>query len=529
VTKDPKKKVRFWDTWQALVLMVALILGARFVLFEPFKIPSGSMEPTLIGHEDYGDRIWTNKTAYWFGSPGRFEVVVFKHDSAWEGASSSTTKNYIKRLVGLPGETLVISGGDLFLDDRVKGGETILRKWEYSEELQERSWQPVARVRFRSGSTRDSAAPAAGGQQPYEQADFPWRVEQGEGGSWRYGGEAVELEVTGPATLTYAHPVTNAYVKMGRWPFRHIRCPMAHLPELGPPDGPKIRDPNEKSEYIMPYLPNSWSGVRCPNCGRRRFPLSRSDSDEPVIVPDVEWHAAQTRGGLGGGDYGEATGRHPRFFYGGYDEVGDLKLELELDLVRAGGALELEVGSNLHRAAWMLSLGGECPAGAEAEGRHELKERPIISPGRHALRLAYVDGTVLAALDGRKLDPLKLDVAPVGAAGLRSIARARLHGQSRVRITRLDLFRDLYHTLCMDDDRGKPDPFKEGSKDRARRFLLRDEGRFRAEIPDDCYMMLGDNSPSSSDSRVWGFVPKKNLVGRASFTWWPPSRWRIIY
>ena len=43
-------------------------------------------------------------------------------------------------------------------------------------------------------------------------------------------------------------------------------------------------------------------------------------------------------------------------------------------------------------------------------------------------------------------------------------------------------------------------------------------------VPQDCYFMLGDNSENSKDSRFWGIVPRENLVGRASFVWWPFSR-----
>lgn len=48
-------------------------------------------------------------------------------------------------------------------------------------------------------------------------------------------------------------------------------------------------------------------------------------------------------------------------------------------------------------------------------------------------------------------------------------------------------------------------------------------------VPEDHYFMLGDNSPSSQDSRFWGPVPRKNIVGRASIVWWPLShRWGVL-
>ena len=53
------------------------------------------------------------------------------------------------------------------------------------------------------------------------------------------------------------------------------------------------------------------------------------------------------------------------------------------------------------------------------------------------------------------------------------------------------------------------------------------EGR-KIVVPQNHYFVLGDNSASSQDSRYWGFVPAKNILGEALIIYWPPQRIRII-
>lgn len=47
-------------------------------------------------------------------------------------------------------------------------------------------------------------------------------------------------------------------------------------------------------------------------------------------------------------------------------------------------------------------------------------------------------------------------------------------------------------------------------------------------VPEESFFVLGDNSASSRDSRYWGFVPRRSLVGKAFFRFWPPLRIRVL-
>ena len=168
---------------QSLVVAFVLAMTFRGFVVEGFVIPTGSMAPTLRGqhlvkHSDQvgqdfpvgfdaarpinvqrlvdpmvgrtqplppaeqrrldprgGDRVLILKTIYPFFGPDRFDVVVFKNPTDTQGPSS----NYIKRLIGLPGETIWLADGDVFAGDDAQSMH-IQRKPNH---VQRGVWQPV--------------------------------------------------------------------------------------------------------------------------------------------------------------------------------------------------------------------------------------------------------------------------------------------------------------------------------------------------------------------------------------------------
>ncbi len=98
---------------EAITVAVIMALLIRQFCVEAFKIPTGSMEPTLIGLETNGDRILVNKFVYQVRSPRRFEIIVFRYPL-------DRSRNFVKRLVGLPGEDIELRDGDLFVNGHIE-------------------------------------------------------------------------------------------------------------------------------------------------------------------------------------------------------------------------------------------------------------------------------------------------------------------------------------------------------------------------------------------------------------------------
>jgi signal peptidase I len=99
----------FW-IYDARVIfaILALVVLLRWQVVAAYHIPTKSMEPTLHGDERNGDRILVNKLYFRIYRPVRWQVAVFKDDKE--------DRNLIKRVVGLPGESLSIANGDVYAD-----------------------------------------------------------------------------------------------------------------------------------------------------------------------------------------------------------------------------------------------------------------------------------------------------------------------------------------------------------------------------------------------------------------------------
>lgn len=101
------------EALQTVGLSIVLALGIRQFVAEARFIPSGSMKPTL----QVDDRLIIEKISYRFNPPQRGDIIVFRAPQKALDAVHSTHKDaYIKRVIGLPGETVEVKEGSVFIN-----------------------------------------------------------------------------------------------------------------------------------------------------------------------------------------------------------------------------------------------------------------------------------------------------------------------------------------------------------------------------------------------------------------------------
>lgn len=122
VTPDPSNSGGFkamllfvWDFVKVIIIALAIILPVRYFVFQPFIVSGSSMEPNFSNSE----YLIINEIGYRIGDPARGDVVVIRYPK-------DRKQFFIKRVIGLPGETISIDNGKVtIINDANKSGVTL--------------------------------------------------------------------------------------------------------------------------------------------------------------------------------------------------------------------------------------------------------------------------------------------------------------------------------------------------------------------------------------------------------------------
>ncbi len=615
------------ETVEAFVVAFILALLFRAFIAEAFVIPTGSMAPTLMGaHKDVacdrcghpfplgaslerrgpetdavvvagvcpncrhanmldlkdepnhatfsGDRILVSKFAYTLSEPERWDVIVFKFPG-------NPKQNYIKRLVGLPEETLKIRHGDVYARPAGQEGarDVILRK---PPEKLLAMRHVVHDTAYQSATLIDADYPArwqpweAGGTSP---VDGGWNVRRD--GS----GLTATLESQDgnpPRWLRYFH----------RWPSRE----QWRLAEEGRPLAEV--DPYSGGLVTDFYAYDSAISVDAREVFRRRPSQNRGSRWRRLLGSGYsggEFDPGYQSGGsldqfrrlsLGAGDTG-MEGTH---------WTGDLILEADIETSADSKTLTLELveAGVLYRCQIDLPSGTAVLGIEEGDGENEGAAYPFVdaegteiapsamtdlrSGDRHEIRfsncddelLLWIDGSLITfdgptTFDSRQFRPAAENFPRYGGPGhpldASPIAVGVEGGSATIRHLRVD--RDKYYIATKDCRNGVHDYdmsrlWSETGRNVSIREIqttMRDPAAWAGfagwaarrqvsyELDADQFFPMGDNSPESLDARCWAgakgggffreaerdayrwsdasYVPRDLLVGKALVIFWP--------
>lgn len=119
---QPKTKAIVREYTESILIALVLALIVRTFVVQAFKIPTGSMRPTLIE----GDRILVNKFIYRFREPEPGDIIVFKYPE-------DPKRDFIKRLVAKGGQEVEIRDGQLFVDGTALEEDGFEQRYYYNQ------------------------------------------------------------------------------------------------------------------------------------------------------------------------------------------------------------------------------------------------------------------------------------------------------------------------------------------------------------------------------------------------------------
>src|SRR5262245_37018766 len=452
-----------------------------------------------------GDRVLVSKCNYETGirEPQRYDVVVFKYPNG--PIENNTPKNYIKRLLGLPGEIIAIFFGRLFhfatppgapLPHEDHKDNTINPKdlWKTSHM---RVNDEDDRKRFDAGNFKILRKPPSvmialrrivydNDYQAKDMKEFPrWAPDKGSG--WKYDKQhGFHYDDTKAEKVDWLH-------------YRHkVR------PKQGPIAG--VRD-------LKPELITDMMGYNS--------------------VWLDGWEQKQ-----------------------GANWVGDLMLECNVDALKGEGEfwMELSKGINRFQARWDLGSGvctlfklkvkeitvNNSSVFEETE-RIELDSKPtkLRGPGAYQVRFANIDARLTVWVDRelpfgdgkdypppevkngaeeKDLDEIELQKRRGPTENDLQPASIGANGAS-LEVSQVRLWRDTYYTVAANQSDVGVDFTNRGNWHQFRTMNFK-----TLYVQPSHYLCLGDNSQASSDGREWGLVPDRLMLGRALLVYYPFNR-----
>ena len=466
--------------------------------------PQGQRYPSYSG-----DRILVGKFAYesGMGEPERWDVAVFKYPGR-------TTVNYIKRLVGLPNETLRISDGDIYVKPEGADDFTIARK---SHSKVRAMMQPV--------HDNDNV--------PVDlyKAGWPTRWQSDPTGTkWIASDDYRVYKTDGPAN------------EPGWLRYRHTLAGKRHWMQLEGNAFGEL-DPSEARSYLITDANAYNSSVAqlnelMPGEAENR---DKNNMDLPLSGLGMNW-------------------------------VSDLILDCDLTVEDAKGQAAFELIDSGRQLRCTIDLtSGEATLSIGGLKDYEPKaQTKVKKAGTFAIGFANVDNKLYLWVDGRPVEfdspteypslgdrvPTEADLAPaaIGAAGGAElqVSHLKLHrdiyyiAMSRDDANRFDdvaMFETVDGALNRPDNRAEffsnPEFWRDHAVDHARTIknsdAFRNSRKREFPIGEDKYFMLGDNSARSADGRLWTVpdrgqdpdmghtVDRKLMIGKALFIYWPHS------
>jgi signal peptidase I len=523
-------KDTFREIIETVVFVIVLVLLLKSFVAEAFVIPTGSMAETLYGYQklvtcpvcgeefpvncscevdpqqapatpvvacvcpncryfiDFkkehmdpswhtGDRVLVAKSVYDLkilpgDKPKRRDVVVFKFPK--EPQRAFTPMNYIKRLIGLPGETVAIHYGKIYVYEGLQYDDSKvdpLNLWRFEnthpddpqalELFHKKKFQMVRKSPKDILAVRRKVF-----DNDHQPSDMVGRTQP------RWGPEGTKLwqadKADEPKRFEHAAGNDNEIAWLR---YRHL------IPERG---GDRY---NARPELITDFMGyNTWLQPR----------------GGPHGLPPENW-------------------------------VGDLMLEADVEVKDAQGELvfELSKGVDRFQARWDLAS-GRCGLVRLTNGQEvplEQAETGLKKPGRYRIRFANIDERLTVWVDsslpfGEGIvyePPLQrgpteendLQPASIGAKG------------AVVAISHLKIWRDTYYTVHIDRQEADYGGQSLNFARAADWEVLRDLPVSTMYVQPGHYLCLGDNSPESSDGRSWGLVPERLLLGRAMLIYYP--------